>query len=244
MFSLRFQIKNCVTTPRGKTSQEEVFPLGFLDSRFHRNDKKKQKAFEFGLKKGKMFFMETVEQTPIEKIVEAILFWKNEPVSIEKLASMAKTDVPTTELAIKNIEAKLDSGIVLMRNGDKVALRTSPEASEIIEKLQKEELSKELSKAALETLTIVLYKSPVRRSTVDYIRGVNSQFIIRHLEARGLVEKIDDPKDQRVNLYKPTFELLSYLGIKSELELPEFDALREKVEVFVEQELKENDEVL
>ncbi len=177
-----------------------------------------------------------------EKIIEAILFWKNEPISVEKLASMAKIDVQTTESVLKNIESKLDGGIILMRNGDKVALRTSPESSEIIEKLQKEELSKELSKAALETLTIVLYKSPVRRSTVDYIRGVNSQFIIRHLEARGLIEKIDDPKDQRVNLYKPTFELLSYLGIKNEIELPEFDALREKVEVFAGEELKENEE--
>ena len=185
--------------------------------------------------------MEPAQQSSIDKIIEAILFWKNEPISIEKLASMAKTDTQTTESALKNIETKLDSGIVLMRNGDKVALRTSPEASEIIEKLQKEELSKELSKAALETLTIVLYKSPVRRSTVDYIRGVNSQFIIRHLEARGLVEKIDDPKDQRVNLYKPTFELLSYLGIKDEKELPEFDVLREKVEVFANEELKETE---
>ena len=186
--------------------------------------------------------MEATDQSKIDKIIEAILFWKNEPVSIEKLASMAKTDVKTTELALKNIEIKLDSGIVLMRNEDKVALRTSSEASEIIEKLQKEEPSKELSKAALETLTIVLYKSPVRRSTVDYIRGVNSQFIIRHLEARGLIEKVEDPKDQRVNLYKPTFELLSYLGIKDEKELPEFDVLREKVEVFANEELKETEE--
>ncbi|MEI6478749.1 MAG: SMC-Scp complex subunit ScpB [bacterium] len=176
-----------------------------------------------------------------EKIIEAILFWKNEPISIDKLASMANVSVQDTESALNNIGSRLNSGIVIMRNGDKVSLRTSPEASEIIEKFQKEELSKELSKAALETLTIVLYKSPVRRSTVDYIRGVNSQFIIRHLEARGLVEKIEDPKDQRVNLYRPTFELLSYLGIKDEKELPEFDALREKVEVFVEQ-LQENEE--
>ena len=44
-----------------------------------------------------------------------------------------------------------------------------------------------------------------------------------------------------MNLYRPTFELLSYLGIKDEKELPEFDALREKVEVFVEQ-LQENEE--
>ena len=66
-----------------------------------------------------------------EKIIEAILFWKNEPISIEKLALMAKIDVQTTESALKNIESKLDGGIILMRNGDKVALRTSSESSEI-----------------------------------------------------------------------------------------------------------------
>lgn len=175
----------------------------------------------------------------LEKTLEAILFWKNEPVTLEKLASMAGCNETEVEQSLQAIERRLTFGIVLVRNANKVELRTSPEATEIIEKLQKEELSKELSKAALETLTIVLYKSPVRRSEVDYIRGVNSQFIVRHLEARGLIEKIEDPKDQRVNLYQPTFELFSFLGIKNITELPEFDVLRKKAENFANEILSE-----
>ncbi len=183
--------------------------------------------------------MDTTSEN-LEKTIEAILFWKNEPVSIEKLALMAGCNETEVEQSMQSIEKRLTFGVVLIRNANKVELRTSPDASEIIEKLQKEELSKELSKAALETLTIILYKSPVRRSEIDYIRGVNSQFIVRHLEARGLIEKVEDPKDARVNLYQPTFELFSFLGIKNEKELPEFDTLRTKAENFAAEILQEN----
>jgi hypothetical protein len=103
-----------------------------------------------------------------------------------------------------------------------VTLTTVPQVSTLIEKITKEELSKELSKAALETLAIVLYKGPIARSEIDYIRGVNSTFILRNLLIRGLVEKIDNPNDQRSFLYGTTLATLEYLGISSSSELPKY----------------------
>jgi len=101
-------------------------------------------------------------------------------------------------------------------------LGTNPELSHLIEYLQKEELNKELSKASLETLSIVLYKNGATRADIDYIRGVNSSFTLRALSIRGLVEKTTDPKDARRYIYKPTFDLLSYMGVKNMTELPEY----------------------
>jgi chromosome segregation and condensation protein ScpB len=75
-------------------------------------------------------------------------------------------------------------------------LGTVPEASELIEKIIKDELTRELGKSSLETLTIILYKSPIAKPEIDYIRGVNSNYILRNLLVRGLVEKISNPKDQ------------------------------------------------
>jgi len=168
-----------------------------------------------------------------EKLIEAILFWKGEPVSLKKLSELSALSLDEVKETINLLKASLDSrGIVLVEKDDEVMLGTAPEASEIIEKLTKEELSKELSKAALETLSIILYMAPIRRSAIDYIRGVNSQFSIRHLEIRGLIEKLPDQNDNRVYLYRPTFELLSHLGTTNIESLPGFEEVKAKLEEF------------
>ena len=172
-----------------------------------------------------------------EKLIEAILFWKGEPVSLKKLSELASVSAEEINQTLFALENSLkDRGIVLVRKDDEVMLGTAPEAGEIIEKLTKEELSKELSKAALETLSIILYMSPIRRSAIDYIRGVNSQFSIRHLEIRGLVEKVPDQNDNRVYLYRPTFDLLSHLGTSSIDALPGFEDVKEKLAAFEKQQ--------
>jgi segregation and condensation protein B len=77
---------------------------------------------------------------------------------------------------------------------------------------------KDLGKAGLETLSIVLYKGPISRADIDYVRGVNSAFILRNLSVRGLITKED-------NKYKPTLDLISHLGIKHIDELPDKETI-------------------
>src|SRR3989344_8813132 len=98
--------------------------------------------------------------------------------------------------------------------------------SAILETITKSELSEELSKSALETLTLVLYRGPVNKSNIDFIRGVNSQFILRNLLVRGLIERVAHETDKRVLLYRATFELLQHLGISRITELPEYDTVQ------------------
>lgn len=165
--------------------------------------------------------------------IEAVLFFKNEPVKRSWLAkTLKRTDAEVSE-GIDELKNRLSGhGIVLVENGDEVALRSAPAQSELLEGIRKEELSRDLGKAGLETLSIILYRGPVTRAEVDYIRGVNSTFIIRSMLVRGLVEKIPNPKDARGFLYQPTFELLSYLGVSKVNELPEYDAVREEIAQF------------
>ena len=146
--------------------------------------------------------------------IEALLFFKGEGVKIKELVKLLKTDKEDVENALLELKEKLsDRGIGLIRKEDEVMLGTVSEMSDLIEEIRKEELTKDLGKAGAETLSIVLYKGPITRAEIDYIRGVNSTFILRNLLIRGLVEKVPNPKDQRSFLYKPTLELLSYLGI-------------------------------
>lgn len=167
----------------------------------------------------------------LEKKLEAVLFWKGEPVSLKKLESILKVPQGEIKDAVGNLKVALEGrGIALLENDGELALGTSPEFGKLIEDLQKEELNKELSKASLETLSIILYKNGASRAEIDYIRGVNSTFILRALSVRGLVEKVSDPKDQRRFIYKPSFDLLSFMGVKNIEELPEWSEVNASLE--------------
>ncbi|HZS42884.1 MAG TPA: SMC-Scp complex subunit ScpB [Candidatus Paceibacterota bacterium] len=175
----------------------------------------------------------------LENKIEAILFWKGEPLSIKRLADILKKDPAEIEAALTTLERRLETGgLVLMRKEDEVMLGTAPALSKMIEDLAKEELTKDLGRAGLETLSVILYKGPITRREIDFIRGVNSTFILRHLLIRGLVEKITNPKDERSFLYKPTFELLSYLGASRLESIPNYQEVLTQLNDFQKAEEK------
>jgi segregation and condensation protein B len=165
--------------------------------------------------------------------IEAVLFWKAEPVAMKKLASLLDTDVGSIKAGLAELENSLKGrGLTLVQTDDDVMLGTAKELSPLIERLTKDELTRDLGRAGLETLSIVLYQGPISRSNIDYIRGVNSQFILRSLMIRGLLERIDNPDDARSYLYKPTLDLLSHLGISKITDLPEYDQVKKDIESF------------
>lgn len=178
----------------------------------------------------------------IEKKIEAILFWKGEPISRKKLAEILKSNQTELNDSLEKLKENLkERGIVLQEKDDEVSLGTAPDLSELIENLQKEELNKDLSKASLETLSIILYKNGASRAEIDYIRGVNSSFTLRALSIRGLVEKTTDSNDSRRYVYKPSFETLSFMGIKSVEELPDFNQVNNSIEN-AEENIQQNTE--
>ena len=96
----------------------------------------------------------------LELKIEAVLFWKGEPFSRKKLSEILKVDQVEINDSIERLKESLkDRGIVLLEKENEISLGTMPELSKLIEDLQKEELNKELSKASLETLSIILYKN-------------------------------------------------------------------------------------
>ena len=180
----------------------------------------------------------------LNKLIESVLFWKGEPISKKKLGELLVENEAAISSALDALEKSLaeTGGVVLLRNRDEVSLGTSPEASQTMEALTKDELNRDLGKASLETLTIVLYHGPISRSKIDNIRGVNSSFILRNLQIRGLVERQKDPKDERAFLYMPTTEVISYLGISKIEDLPEYEAKNTAIEAGIEAIEKQNKE--
>ena len=163
--------------------------------------------------------------------IEAILFFKTEPVSFSYLARMLDVEEKEISEALTELENALAGrGVVLVRNGTDVMLQTAPEATEVIKKITKEELSRDLGKASLEVLSLILYRGPISKSDIDYVRGVNSNFIVRNLMIRGLIERDETKSGGRGFIYKPSFELLSHLGIKNITELPEYADIAKEIE--------------
>ena len=91
---------------------------------------------------------------------------------------------------------------------------------------------RDLGKAGSETLAVVLYRGPVSRADIDYIRGVNCAFILRNLQVRGLVQRISNPKNARSFLYEATPDLLKHLGVTEITSLPDYQAMRDELEKF------------
>ncbi len=177
----------------------------------------------------------------LDRKIEALLFWKAQPVTVAELSEWLKTPQDEVTLALTQLETSLAGrGLVLVRKEDEVMLGTAPELSELIEKLTKEELNRDLGKAGLETLSIILYYGPITRAEIDYIRGVNSTFVLRTLLIRGLIERVQNKNDMRTFLYKPTFELLSHMGVTDVAKLPEYEQVRIELEAFKEAQARQD----
>jgi segregation and condensation protein B len=170
----------------------------------------------------------------IEQKIEAVLFAVGDPMSIKKLTAIIDEKAEDTEKAISSLKEKYarpDSGIHIIEHESGIQLVTKPEVSSVIEKLVKTEVSESLTPAVLETLSLVTYLAPVSKSSVEYIRGVNSSYTLRNLLIRGLIERVSHPKKANTYLYRPTADLIRHLGITKKEDMPDFDKY---------QELKEN----
>ena len=169
--------------------------------------------------------MDTLQQK-----IESLLFYKNEPVSFSWLGKQLGLSTHEIEESIGEMFQYYENrGFTLLVSEHKASLLTAKISDELIGKISKSNDERELSKQALETLSIVLYKKEITKSELDYIRGVNSVFILRNLLIRGLIEKNINQADKRSPLYSVTHDTLSFLGIGKVDELPQFKEFTEKL---------------
>jgi len=158
--------------------------------------------------------------------LEALLFVAPGDVSPSQLA--AALDIPTSEIerGLYELEALYaqegpSRGLRLQRYRGRVQLTTAPGCASYIDRFLGLETSSRLSRAALETLAIILYRQPVTRPHIDSIRGVNSDGVLKSLLLKGLVQEVGRAEAPgRPILYSATSECLQYFGLSSLSELP------------------------
>lgn len=161
--------------------------------------------------------------------IEALLFISGEPVSHARLMTLLGLDKSGLERELTALReryaANPDSGLMLIEHESKIELATKPVAARLVESLTKSTLQESLSKAALEVLSIIAYRSPIARAEIEAIRGVNCSYTLRALLLRGLIERQGNPDDARGYVYRPTFAFLEHLGVAGVEDLPDFASL-------------------
>ncbi|MGF9755788.1 SMC-Scp complex subunit ScpB [Microvirga sp. 0TCS3.31] len=156
--------------------------------------------------------------------LEAILMVSDEPLGTVRLASVVGHPVEDVEAALEALAgeyAEQGRGFDLRPVAGGWRFYSRPEFAGVVESFVLEGQQARLTRAALETLSVVAYKQPVSRARVSAIRGVNVDGVMRTLLTRGLVEEAGQDELSGANLYRTTSYFLERIGVTSLDELPE-----------------------
>ncbi len=166
----------------------------------------------------------------LNEILEALLLSASRPVSVEDIEKVFPENPPSREEireSLRSIEENcINRGVELKRVSSGYRLQVRQSLSEYVAKLW-EERPQRLSKATLETLSLIAYKQPITRGEIEEIRGVTiGTQLMRGLMDRGWI-KIVGQRDVpgRPSLYSTTKEFLDYFGLQHLRELPELPSL-------------------
>jgi segregation and condensation protein B len=176
----------------------------------------------------------------IKNIVEALIFSSDRPLTLkqlkdiindEKSTSGLTVDMRKLEAAVKELMEQYESdeySYRLMEIAGGYRFATKKEYAVWLARLNKEKLKRKLSQSALETLAIIAYNQPITKSEMEYIRGVNVDYIVGALlekdliTIRGRAETLGRPM-----LFGTTNTFLEYMGVASVNDLPPLKAIEE-----------------
>lgn len=155
-------------------------------------------------------------------VLEAMLFVAEEPQPLAALAQAAGVGEAAVRRALGQLSADYEvRGLRLAEDAGHYRLVTAPDYASYVEALLDTGPAQRLSRATLETLTIIAYRQPCTRSEIEAIRGVNSDKLVATLEHRGLIDSVGRGEGPgRPVLYRTTMRFLEHFGIRSPEELP------------------------
>ena len=161
----------------------------------------------------------------IEKEIEAIVFAAAEPLDIETIENKISKKTNVEKILLKLQNEYSNRGINLVCISKKWSFRTSPNLSEIMK--QEKTVEKKLSRAAIETLAIIVYHQPVTRAEIEEIRGVafgtNTLEILMELNWVKPGGRKDVPG--KPIQYVTTEDFLSHFNLQKLSDLPTVDEL-------------------
>ena len=173
------------------------------------------------------------EMSENARLVEVILYVENEALSenrICELTGLTEIEVRTALNELKELSQNLNRGLVLIEEDGQYCFTASQDLYERLRKSYGRKVDRRLSKASMETLSIIAYSQPITRKEIDNIRGVSSDTIVRILREREYI-KVVGRKDVKGHpcLYGTSRKFLYDFNLQSIADLPrlgEIDTLR------------------
>ncbi|MDR0562645.1 MAG: SMC-Scp complex subunit ScpB [Spirochaetaceae bacterium] len=160
-------------------------------------------------------------------LIEAVLFLETEPLdetALSRISGLAKDRVETALEALKDRYRDADSGLELFRIGGGIVISPKKEYWEALKERYGKKNEGRLSRAAMETLSIIAYSQPITRSEIEAIRGVQADTMIRLLLDKELIRetgKKDAPG--KPALFGTTKEFLKLFRLESIADLPKLN---------------------
>ena len=141
---------------------------------------------------------------------------------IEEILEIDEEKAKEVLSTLKTSYEESNRGIRIDFLGNRLKLTTKKEHQKYYQKLVVNKENNLLSQAALETLAIIAYNQPLTRLSVDKLRGVSSQQILRKLVAKGFVKEVGrSDLPGRPILYETTSMFLDYFGLSTIEDLPD-----------------------
>lgn len=159
-----------------------------------------------------------------KQIIEALLFAADQPITLAQMAELGPEDVEKASLRVilEELAADYDGrGVQLKEVAGGWQLSTRPEYGEWVRRMHHVESRAKLSRAALDTLAIVVYRQPITKPEVEALRGVDSSGVLKTLLERRLIKILGRKRVVgRPILYGSSREFLQYFGLSDLTDLP------------------------
>jgi segregation and condensation protein B len=158
--------------------------------------------------------------------LEALLFVADQPAPVRTLAVALQVTEGQVEQALEILEARLEErgSLRLVKLAGGYQLATKPEFGNLIATFLKPQRQR-LSKSLLEVLAIVAYKQPITMAEIESVRGVQSDYSVRALVERRLLQDVGRKSvPGRPVLYGTTQDFLHQFKLNSLEDLPELDS--------------------
>jgi segregation and condensation protein B len=160
-------------------------------------------------------------------LIEAILYQETDPIEENALVRVTGLDREVVDRAIEALTeryAREESGVELSRIGGGLLISPKKEYWDVLRERYGKKNESKLSRAAMETLSIIAYSQPITRGEVEAIRGVSADNMIRLLVDRELIREVGkkDILGKPVQ-YGTTKEFLKFFRIESLADLPKLD---------------------
>ena len=167
--------------------------------------------------------------TDLKTIIEGLLFVADAPLSVVQLAEILETEdrksIKDALIALAMELEELDRAFTLVEVAGGWRFRTKSELAFWLRKFKKQTITK-LSPAALETLSIVAYKQPVLKATIDHMRGLDVGGVLRTLMEKDLVRVMGrEDLPGKPLIYGTTRRFLEVFDLKDIKDLPTLDEI-------------------